>query len=65
MHEFTENVLRNHFVQVKAPIRMDDLRKMDVEQTFKTMGGETVSFRSYRKIYRTAKLGEYINHHYP
>lgn len=49
MHEFTENVLRNHFVQVKSPIRMDDLRKMDQEQTYKTLGGEMVSFRSYRK----------------
>lgn len=49
VQEFTENVLRNHFVQVKSPIRMDDLRRLDVEQTYKTLGGETVSFRSFRK----------------
>lgn len=50
VQEFTENVLKNHFVQVKAPIRMDDVKKMDIEQRYKTMGGETVSFRSYRKF---------------
>lgn len=28
---------------------MDDFKKIDVEQTYKTLGGETVNFKSYRK----------------
>lgn len=39
---------------------MDDLRKMDQEQTYKTLGGEMVSFRSFRKD--LLKEEEEMNH---
>lgn len=48
--EFTENVLRNHFLQLKAPIRMQDIKKATEISKVKTMGGETVTFRNSRKI---------------
>ncbi|XP_031629515.1 uncharacterized protein LOC116344847 [Contarinia nasturtii] len=44
--EFTENILRNHFLQLKAPIRMQDIKKATEISKVKTMGGETVTFRN-------------------
>lgn len=48
--EFTENILRNHFLQLKAPIRMQDIKKATEISKVKTMGGESVTFRSSRKF---------------
>ncbi|XP_058450972.1 uncharacterized protein LOC131430227 [Malaya genurostris] len=42
VQEFTESVLRNHFVRVRQPLRMADLRTISTEQKFKTLGGEYV-----------------------
>ncbi|XP_053694374.1 uncharacterized protein LOC128742157 [Sabethes cyaneus] len=42
VQEFTESVLRNHFIRVRQPLRMADLRTMSTEQRFKTLGGEYV-----------------------
>lgn len=47
--EFTENILRNHFLQLKAPIRMQDIKKATEISKVKTMGGEMVTFKSSRK----------------
>lgn len=47
--EFTENILRNHFLQLKAPIRMQDIKKATEISKVKTMGGEMVTFRNSRK----------------
>lgn len=49
--EFTESVLRNHFLQLKAPIRMQDIKRATEISKVKTMGGELVSFRSYRNYH--------------
>lgn len=49
VQEFTENILRNHFIQNKKPIRMDDLKTMSREQSYQTLGGENVVFRNNRK----------------
>lgn len=46
VQEFTESVLRNHFVRVRQPLRMADLRTMPGEQKFKTLGGEFVVLKS-------------------
>ncbi|XP_055596008.1 uncharacterized protein LOC129746396 [Uranotaenia lowii] len=46
VQEFTESVLRNHFVRVKQPLRMADLRTMSGEQRFKTLGGEYVVLKN-------------------
>lgn len=54
--EFTENILRNHFLQLKAPIRMQDIKKATEISKVKTMGGETVTFRNSRKFCQTDKL---------
>lgn len=51
--EFTESVLRNHFLQLKAPIRMQDIKRATEISKVKTMGGELVTFRSYRKYFTT------------
>lgn len=48
--EFTESVLKNHFLQLKAPIRMQDIKRATEISKIKTMGGETVTFRSARKF---------------
>lgn len=42
VQEFTESVLRNHFIRIRHPLRMADLRTMSTEQRFKTLGGEYV-----------------------
>ena len=47
--EFTERILKNHFIPLFAPIRMADIRNIDGEQSFKTYGGETVVFKNTRK----------------
>lgn len=47
--EFTENVLRNHVLQLKTPIRMEDVKLMDRGQKYKTLGGEVVIFKNSRK----------------
>ncbi|GAB0093513.1 uncharacterized protein DMENIID0001_086630 [Sergentomyia squamirostris] len=46
VHEFTESILRNHFIQLKTPLRMDDIKRIHGERRFKTLGGETVIFKS-------------------
>uniref|UniRef100_A0A1B0CV68 Putative rap1-gtpase-activating protein rap1gap n=1 Tax=Lutzomyia longipalpis TaxID=7200 RepID=A0A1B0CV68_LUTLO len=46
VHEFTESVLRNHFIQLKTPLRMEDIKRLSEERKFKTLGGETVVFRN-------------------
>ncbi|XP_059617960.1 uncharacterized protein LOC132262650 [Phlebotomus argentipes] len=46
VHEFTESVLRNHFIQLKTPLRMEDIKRIHGERRFKTLGGETVVFKS-------------------
>lgn len=46
VQEFTESVLRNHFVRVRQPPRMADLRTASGEQKFKTLGGEMVVLKS-------------------
>lgn len=46
VQEFTESVLRNHFVRVRQPLRMADLRTMSGEQKFKTLGGEYVVLKN-------------------
>lgn len=46
--EFTENILRNHFLQLKAPIRMQDIKKATEISKVKTMGGEMITFRNSR-----------------
>lgn len=45
VQEFTESVLRNHFIKVGLPLRMADLRGASGEQKFKTLGGEYVVLR--------------------
>lgn len=45
VQEFTESVLRNHFIRVSLPLRMADLRGMSEDQKFKTLGGEYVVLR--------------------
>ena len=35
---------------MKQPLKMADVKNMDQEQKFKTVGGEQVSFRNNRKI---------------
>lgn len=35
---------------MKQPLKMADVKNMDQEQKFKTVGGEQVSFRNTRKI---------------
>lgn len=42
--EFTEGIMRNHFVPVRNPLRIDDRA-----QKFKTLGGEMVVFKGVRK----------------
>lgn len=49
VQEFTENVLRNHVLQMKQPLKMIDVKHMDNEQRFKTLGGEYVTFKNNRK----------------
>lgn len=59
--EFTENVLRNHFLQLKAPIRMQDIKKATEISKVKTMGGENITFRNSRKYLKRlifSKKGE-------
>ncbi|XP_055916898.1 uncharacterized protein LOC129949455 [Eupeodes corollae] len=46
VQEFTESVLRNHFLPTQKPIRMSDVRNVD-RMTMRTMGGENVVFRGY------------------
>lgn len=50
VQEFTESVLRNHFVRVRQPPRMADLRGGAGEQKFKTLGGEMVVLKSKREL---------------
>ncbi|CAO1359399.1 unnamed protein product [Diamesa hyperborea] len=47
VQEFTENVLRNHVLQMKQPLKMIDVKHMDNEQRFKTLGGEYVTFKNH------------------
>lgn len=48
VQEFTESVLRNHFLPTQKPLRMNDVKNMD-QMAVRTMGGETVLFRGQRK----------------
>lgn len=47
--EFTESVLRNHFLQLRTPLRMEDVKQMDRGQKYKTLGGEVVLFKNNRE----------------
>lgn len=47
--EFTENVLRNHVLQLKTPVRLEDVRMMHRGEKYKTLGGEVVVFKNSRK----------------
>ncbi|XP_013104316.1 uncharacterized protein LOC106084900 [Stomoxys calcitrans] len=44
VQEFTESVLRNHFLPTQKPLRMNELKNMD-QMAVRTMGGESVLFR--------------------
>ncbi|XP_073827093.1 uncharacterized protein [Musca autumnalis] len=44
VQEFTESVLRNHFLPTQKPLRMADIKAMD-QMVVRTMGGESVVFR--------------------
>lgn len=46
--EFTESVLRNHFLPMQRPLRLADVRNMD-EVVVHTLGGEDVVFHGQRK----------------
>lgn len=48
--EFTENVLQNHFIQLKVPFRMDDFKNLNQDKEYTTLGGETVVFRKHRNL---------------
>lgn len=47
--EFTESVLRNHFLQLRQPLRMSDVRQMEHGAKYKTLGGDIVVFRNNRE----------------
>ncbi|XP_065355839.1 uncharacterized protein LOC135950235 [Calliphora vicina] len=44
VQDFTESVLRNHFLPTQKPLRMNDVKNMD-QMVVRTMGGENVIFR--------------------
>uniref|UniRef100_A0A1A9VH77 FAS1 domain-containing protein n=1 Tax=Glossina austeni TaxID=7395 RepID=A0A1A9VH77_GLOAU len=44
VQEFTESVLRNHFLPTQKPLRLNDIKNTD-QLLVRTMGGETVIFR--------------------
>lgn len=50
VQEFTESILRNHFLQLKKPLRMEDVMHMDRGHKYKTLGGEVVVFKNNRKL---------------
>lgn len=47
--EFTESVLRNHFLQLKMPLSMQDIRRSGEVSKIKTLGDENLIFKSKRK----------------
>lgn len=47
--EFTESVLRNHFLQLKTPLSMQDIRRSGEVSKIKTLNGENLVFKSKRK----------------
>lgn len=47
--EFTESILRNHFIQSQNPLRMNDVKNAN-KLPMKTLGGETVIFRNAREL---------------
>ncbi|XP_014103311.3 uncharacterized protein [Bactrocera oleae] len=46
VHEFTESVLRNHFLPTQHPLRMAEVKNTD-QMLVRTMGGENVVFRGH------------------
>lgn len=46
--EFTESVLRNHFLQLKNPLTLQDIRRSGEISKIKTIGGENLTFKSRR-----------------
>ncbi|ETN59663.1 hypothetical protein AND_008736 [Anopheles darlingi] len=46
VQEFTESVLRNHFIRIRQPLRMADLRAAHAVHRLKTLGGEYVVLKS-------------------
>lgn len=48
--EFTESVLRNHFLQLKTPISMQDIRRTGEISKIKTLGGENITLKNRRKF---------------
>lgn len=57
--EFTESVLRNHFLQLKTPLSMQDIRRSGVVSKIKTLGNENLIFKSKRKSCNV--LCEFVN----
>lgn len=55
VQEFTESVLRNHFIRIRQPLRMADLRAAHAEHRLKTLGGEYVVLKSKREYYSPNK----------
>lgn len=49
VQEFTESVLRNHFLDTEKPLRLSDISKSE-QIVVRTLGGENVVFRSKRKL---------------
>lgn len=47
--EFTESVLRNHFLQLRTPLSMQDIRRSGEVSKIKTLNGESLVFKSKRK----------------
>lgn len=43
--EFTESILRNHFLPMQRPLKLDEIKEINGERKFKTLGGETVTFK--------------------
>ena len=58
VHEFTESVLRNHFLRLRQPLKMNDVKNMQSEQKYKTLGGEIVAFKGQRKLKSLKKLSK-------
>lgn len=47
--EFTESVLRNHFLQLKTPLSMQDIKRSGELSKIRTLGDENLIFKSRRK----------------
>ena len=50
VQEFTENVMRNHFLESPNPLRMADVKTSN-KLVYRTLGGESVIFKNNRKSF--------------